>query len=514
MYKLFSSHIGYANVYSFETIGALLWFLNTDVKKTDNSPIWADTGKWMVQHHACTYELKKAGDNLYPVVKSAPIKTMLGIWIDELLDVATDHGQRPTAKLPAQMTRANWDAIQALQFSAFDAMAKELDPINDSYAHQHQVGTLFMTKFGYGLCGPKYDGYQFNSRHEVHVCYALASGKVVPEEVIADYQADTERLRFDSAWFQHVVDKPFLRGQFKTISMLAALVMFLGGNAKKGTPDFLTEDNLPQIHAALEPLGQYDQFVVPTVAVDDALFRAGLLAQRAQYVFPAAEIMGEPCSEFAEKLHLMLAQWKAKSELDRANEDYRTGKIATREFVWRSEYAANMVLYETYAWANRVAKAVEGKQLEGMLNILDGPGNETSQKAVEQHFGIKLRNVTAKQRRRALFELAGFKDDEAVRNEEARLAKLKKEREAENDRKSIIDRAASFNIRLDEGEVMTCALYVDTLIQRGFNQVQAQKKGRATNYYLMNPANRNAYPIGRANGTLEYANMLLEKQAV
>lgn len=514
MYKLLSSHPGYIETFIFKTMGALLWFLNYEVKKTSESTIWTEPQRWVVYHPSCSFALKKTDGYIHPIVRLAPITYMFTHWVNELFDAATDHGQRTLARRPHEMLRGQWDAIQALSSPPFNAMAKDAGCYLDQFSRQQHISKLFMEKFGYPICGPLYDGYQVNLRHEVHVCYALAFGKEVPAEVVAEYVADPELLAYCSAWKRHIVKKPFLRGQFNTVSMLSSLVCLLGGNPQKNQPDLLTEENLPLILKAIEPLGRYDQVAPTLVDVDNALYRAGLLTQREHCALPTPESLGTLYSPFAAKLRLMLAQWKASEDIKRATIEHSAGKLSTREFERRVSFANNMASFETFHWANRVASAIEQKNLESMLSILDGPGNETSQKAVEQEFGVKLRNVSAKQRRRAVFELAGFCDDESVQREEARIAQMQKERKAKREREAITERASSFNIRIDDGDVMTCALYVDTLIQRGFTQVIDRKKGRVTNHFLMNPENRNAYPIGRANGTLEYANMLLaETQA-
>ena len=58
---------------------------------------------------------------------------------------------------------------------------------------------------------------------------------------------------------------------------------------------------------------------------------------------------------------------------------------------------------------------------------------------------------------------------------------------------------------------MTGALYVDTLVSRGFNTIESRKKGAAQSYFLFNSSTGCGYPITNANGTFEYARLLLAR---
>lgn len=67
-------------------------------------------------------------------------------------------------------------------------------------------------RFGFRYAGPVVEGGgQRNGRHEVHVAYALAAGKPVPQSVIDDYTSLSE-FDLDLLWAKPLLAVPELRG--------------------------------------------------------------------------------------------------------------------------------------------------------------------------------------------------------------------------------------------------------------------------------------------------------------
>ncbi len=66
-----------------------------------------------------------------------------------------------------------------------------------------------LARFGFGTAGPEYgDSRQRNSRHEVHLAYALAAGMPVRQEVLDDYAAMAEPFFSDIQWAKPLLTVP------------------------------------------------------------------------------------------------------------------------------------------------------------------------------------------------------------------------------------------------------------------------------------------------------------------
>ena len=486
-------------ILTFATMGEFLYHLN-QAQET-----FADLSQMSLEYKNVRYPIgrNQGTRGIFPDFSSDPMSAFfwLHIWLNEVLPFVGATAIPGLAVAPHLITRPNWGAVSELSSVAYGTYRVFSQQQRCASGNlEDWFRSNFLERFGYGHNGPSYDGHDQNSRHEVHVCYALARGDYVPEEVVAEYLQNPELVRYDSKWFRAVLEKPFLRGRFKSIGHLRDIVNIVGA-------DNLTVENVPAFVAVLGSLPAE----ASTCAIDDVLYGMGVVSQRPQPPTPTDEEIGEPVNELAEKLRTALAADRAAEELSFAQNNLDKGNMSRREFDRAKALALSNTSRETYGWANRVAQAVADKRLEAMLGILDGPGNEVSQKVIEAEFGIKLRNVTAAERRRAIFSLAGFVEDDAVKTEEARLDAVQKVRKAERDFRDATERASNFRIRIDDGEPMTGALYVDTLVSRGFNTIESRKKGAAQSYFLFNSSTGCGYPITNANGTFEYARLLLAR---
>lgn len=506
MYKL-NTHTG-ATI-CFVTMGDALHHLNSAWAVGDN-PYLGNAGTMNICHAGIVYPIVQASgmSGLAPSFARdfSSAYEHIAKWLDEVMPYAKDA--TGTIKPPQLMKREQWMAIHAISnvafgctpvFSSQQLYASYIDGEKEFTTLSGYFTKVFFDRFGYGHNGPIFDG-QSNCRHETHVAYALARGESLPDEVLVAYRG--RQFTSASPWFSEVVHKPFLRGRFKSVSHLAALVQLL-----KVSNQELTEENTPAFVDALQSL----EPTAGRLEVDNVLYSHGYLTLKPQQPMPTPEDYGLPYNEFAGKLRERLGEWKWK-HYDKLLEDRRKeGRVTAREFDWEKINNASWSQRETFQWANRVAKTVAELNLPGMLSILDGPANDTSKKAVEQEFNVKLRGVSVAQRRRSIFAVAGFVTDEAYRAEEARLAQEHKARSAEREFQDARTRALDFNVRMDGSSVMTCAAYVECLVEKGHVEIGATKKGAAKAYYLMNPLNRESYPICRANGSYEYARLVVER---
>lgn len=504
MYKL---NTPTASTLCFSTMGDVLHHLNTAWRYGEN-PYSQATGSMTLDTAGRTYQIVGNRDLAPSFAQDERSGYDLILnWLDELMPYAKD--EVGAIKPPHLMPRHQWLAIDALGKAAYNCWpvfsAKQLYATYEYGGRtfsslSHFYSTVFFQRFGYGHNGPIYDGENTNSRHEVHVAYALARGVQIAEEILTDYRG--AKIGSDLSWLKVLLDKPFLCGRFQSTQHLTAMISML-----KATGYELTQENVPAIAGALNALDPK----VSCVEVDNTLYRMGLLKLREQPALPSQEELGTPYNEFAANLRVKLGEWK-KLTYDKAlAERVAGGHTTEREQAYEKAYNASMVDRETHAWANRVAAAIAEKHLPAMLSILDGPENETSKRAVELACGVKLRNVPAAKRRRTLFSLAGFVNDDAYQAEETRLALEQKARQAQREFKQARERAAAFKMRIDDGEPMTGAQYVETLIERGYVAIEPRKRGAASTHYLFNPTTRVGYPVGNPNGTLAYARLMIDK---
>src|SRR5260370_26834797 len=125
-----------------------------------------------------------------------------------------------------------------------------------------------LARFGFGTAGPEYgDSGQRNSRHEVHLAYALAAGMPVPQEVLDDYAAMAEPFFSDIPWVKPLLTVPELRGAVP-VAKLRPLASVMRHSGKK-----ISSDNAALLAMVARLLPKE-----PTaVEVDDLLYRHGLL---------------------------------------------------------------------------------------------------------------------------------------------------------------------------------------------------------------------------------------------
>ncbi|WP_246392467.1 hypothetical protein [Paraburkholderia youngii] len=168
---------------------------------------------------------------------------------------------------------------------------------------------------------------------------------------------------------------------------------------------------------------------------------------------------------------------------------------------------------ETFEWPNRVAVALESRDVASLLNILDTPDdhNLSSKQVVLEFHGLKLRGLTAKSRRRAIFELCGLDGTAQAAWEESELSRKQAERK-EQDAQRAKEAAQNARYKRGDGVVTDGAQHVDA-IASGFREIRDWRKGESKQYVLVNTELNEARRLQVKDGTLDYARAMLERLA-
>ena len=142
----------------------------------------------------------------------------------------------------------------------------------------------------------------------------------------------------------------------------------------------------------------------------------------------------------------------------------------------------------------RLAKAVVDKEPRILVGAWakEGQGtygNEGSMNAFEKITGVKLRRLNSAQRAKAIFDWAGWSEEQVAEDVSRRRAEqeeLKAQRQ-EKDDKATADQAERAQIKIREtGEVKTVREYIDGLIADGYTEIRTAKRGAVTKTVLAN----------------------------
>lgn len=509
----------------YDTLGALLYGLNRRRFDSEERLMGhtSSTKAILVTGESC--EVIQACNHLGLRLTSLDgnCQNMIDAFLNEVAQYAQDEAGR--SKRPWEMTEAQWGAL-----TSFSGALYGLIPY---FSHTHMSQScvteageqcrpleygldLFYRRFGYGHNGPTFDGKQINSRHDLHVGYALAAGKPVPASVIAGYRRPEFMERSPEKWFLALLEKPYLRGK-TTPDRLQMLINILG--FKDETACEITEENADHLFGLIKHLPEGAGYI----EMDNALFLGGVVRER-EVKFSATDWdIGKPHNEFASAARMMVAAHQKKAEYARAAQGLEKGDCSLREASYKRKLADSYEVRTTYCHANRLAKAVESRDIDYLLSLLDGDGNEASKLAIESFYPVKLRNVKAAQRRRALFALAGYVSDQDHATAEAALKTRQEAKRAALDviqevkRKTSAAehakwRASSVQYRV-KGKTMSGAEFVEMVIGQGFVQLTTRKVGAVTHHHIANPGTSQSYRLRVKDGTLDYAKAVLERQA-
>lgn len=361
-------------------------------------------------------------------------------------------------------------------------------------------------RFGYGHNGPLFGKpKQSNSRHEVHVAYALAEGKPVPDDVIAWYKGLPTKGGCVGEWFTVLLDYPEYRGKI-TAEKLATLAALLRNDGKMVV---LTNENAPFF---INLMGELQPDVTMT-QMDDFMYQRGLLQVREAPLMPKAE--GVAYSPLADTLRTRLGLARKAKMIAGAHEAREKYGHTLRELHADLAQAELVPAAEAYGWANLVAEAVDKKDVAVLLSVLDTPddANRESKKVIRETLGLKILGLKAAERRADIFRFCGYDDAQRAAFEQeldARHAAKK----AADDEKSAREHAERATLQLGVGgEVVNGAEYVDRCIAEGFGCITTMRRGATTTYWLYNPASGMCRSINKANGTLDYARTVRKLEA-
>lgn len=413
---------------------------------------------------------------------------------------------------PHEMSRAAWGAVVAagrlayFPAEAIDMSRDDAGPLFQTVDLFEEQGPFdiaefvcgeFFRRFGYGTNGPLYHpAASPNCRHEVHVAYALMRGEKVRDCIINTYRDNPHHARSEF-WMRPLIEVPALRGALSP-SVLQALCQTMRGEKLE-----ITTHNAGKLIAALRDVPSDGH----AVHVDDALFAAGILMPRTMPTpKPLEGENAKPATKLAERIRTLVCQRQYQASIERATADREAFNISQREFDRRTRAAAIERDTHGYEWANRVALAVMERNVAAVLQIFDSPKdwNTESKRALREEYGVDVLQCTAAERRRRLFELCGFSEEEQAQweaNEAIDKARKRAER-AMADAKSL---AESTTYRLETGQTMNGREYVDFCIDAGFSQLIDERRGNVTRYRIYDPVKRMSRPLRAKDGTLDYA---------
>lgn len=199
--------------------------------------------------------------------------------------------------------------------------------------------------------------------------------------------------------------------------------------------------------------------------------------------------------EVARIIHESIAENAIKNSVKYNEEGVSKGRVS-REVAdasmerTRQDWAKSPINDRTV----RLAKAIVDKEPRILVGAWakEGQGtygNEGSMNAFEKITGVKLRRLNSAQRAKAIFDWAGWSEEqvaEDVSRRRAELEELKAQRQ-EKDDKSTADQAERAQIKIREtGEVKTVREYIDGLIADGYTEIRTAKRGAVTKTVLAN----------------------------
>ncbi|SDR54605.1 hypothetical protein SAMN05443245_7465 [Paraburkholderia fungorum] len=439
---------------------------------------------------------------------------IVGVLFDQVRTFWTgEYGSDPR---PWQIRPAHWDEL----FGLFDLARAPERFLSSSQIEAERtaarnarrffdLSSLFdhaaAERFGFGAGGPPAIGGGANGRHEVHVAYALLRNEPVPETVLDDYRAMDRAFRYDLEWAMPLLNVPELRGR------LPAEKQRWVASVMRGAKQAITAENVDAIVAALGNVPNQCDFV----DVDDALFAAGVLSvEPLPAMFSESVALGTPVNAFAARLRQILADSKRDRSLDHADLERTQGRTTARRHKLEREMAVLSHGRETFEWANRVATAIDRRELALLLEVLDTPDdrNRSSKRAVDEHYGVKLRGIRAQDRRRAIFALCGM-DVSAQGVWEAAESERKAAARKAADEQYAKQAAQRAQYQRPDGVVIDGAQHVEDAIASGFREIRDWRKGAIKQYALVNAELGKARTLRAKDGTLEYARAMIERLA-
>ena len=433
-----------------------------------------------------------------PLVKAHGPGRLIGLCLpgdprqvySDLLEQACKEVRREDGTLLAawEMTKLQWRSIVELPTFTYSGLPGiESQPGLAEWFREH-----FRKVVGFGTAGPTYNGREQNTRHIVHVAYALNEGKAVPTHVIEAIK----HFPTDMRWLKALVTKPHLRGRL-TADQIQALQTVV---PLESTDDAVIEKMIRLVRQGPE---------APTyVQVDDMLYGAGLLGPLPVPPQPVADL--SQASTFALEVRSACIELRLNTRRKKDAEDRAAGRLSIREIELHQAQHQQEWHSATATYGMLIDQHIAERDIEALLELLDFPDdwNRGTKQAIQKHFGIRLLGVSAQQRRQAIYRLVGM-DESEMNAHQIQLAEKRRLRKEAKELAKLQSRLEAINYRLEDGHVLNAKRYVERIFnEEGAKGIYAEKRGASTRYWAILPNDR-ARPLKAADGTLEYARYLL-----
>ncbi|CAE6963307.1 hypothetical protein [Paraburkholderia domus] len=414
---------------------------------------------------------------------------------------------------PHEVRRPCWDMLFALlELTRSEMLLLSSDQLGEAKGNaaasgrrfnlRDELAVMIEQRLGFGPGGPRVLGSgHVNSNHCVHVLHALAQNLPVPDEVQEDYRKMPDAFGHMEESGRALLNVAALRGTVP-LDKLRWIARVLARDGKA-----INESNADLLARAAVLMPNDPAYV----EVDDVLYRLGFLDKHPlPKLFQEPVDLGVPVSPLAARIRDLRADKTRDMQLERVEKDRASGSISEREYLSRRECALVEHGRLIFAGANEIAGAIENREVGFLLEFLDQPddSNVATKSAIQEVLGVKLRRVKPAERRRAIFAMCGFDEAAQATWEAAAVARttaIRKQREATRAR----DAAATVTYRMEDGQVVNGAQFVDRLVGQGFSEIRTLKRGATSQYYLGRPGDHLSYRIKSSNGTLEYARSVL-----
>ncbi|MEM5314163.1 hypothetical protein [Paraburkholderia sp. JHI869] len=413
---------------------------------------------------------------------------------------------------PWEILASDWSALfEFVELCRNPNLLLSSDQIDAARAEARAAGKHFVLSdvcieamerlFGFGYCGPRLPGTrEVQSRHSLHVAYALLANLPVPDRVLETYRSDPGAFQY-AEWGEVLVRVPSLRGAIPGAKLrtIASVMRHNGKSVNEQNVDIITmlarllPDDAPYPHAEdiLHAHGLIDDLPLPET-------------------FSKPVDVGQPVSPLANRVRELVAASICRRTVEYADKELKAGRISQRMHRHRSNIARLDQGRHTFEYGNRMARSLAERNVEALLKVLDTSDehNRASKTAFEEVLGVKLLRLRPAARRRAVFLLCGY-DELQQAQWEAQATQREAESEAERDLQDARKAATQARYRDAEDAVITGMEHVDRAIREGYSTIRSYRRGATVRYVLARGEERTARRLSAKDGTLAYARAVL-----
>lgn len=417
--------------------------------------------------------------------------------IERLFDEVVSYAiaEDGSIKAPHQMPRRHWEwlnLVGSIAYNVYPGCIRQADWVELSN-HLH---SLFHQRLGYGHNGPVLpDDVGTNSRHEVHVAYALAKCQDVSAEVLNEYS--DRSFSMDLSWLHTLIQFPVLRGAFPSINVMKSALSIVRLDAPE-----MSEGLAHQVIDAckgIKPDATY-------VQIDDVLYLAGVVSMKESSRARPTETIS-PISDAAQRLSEQLLKCQQQVSLARLKKDREEGRISMRVYLRGQSDVAHEVA--PVSWANEVIRAIEGKDLVALLKVVENPQNTTTMRFMEREYGVHLNNQPRRIRSIQACRIIGIESEDEAKLQLENIELQRQQRIKQKDDARAAQRVEQQKV-IFEGEESNWKSVIDTMISRGYTEINSKLNGAAKKYLLVHPESRRGMGLPVKTGALAYAQLAVE----